>query len=136
MPFLGIARADGQPVVLATSCVTGDGIPALISALRRHCPERTAEAVVVSGLADYLVYRPGTGGQPRYRLLRIEGGFRVASDDLERAVATLDPERHADALGDLLEKAGVLGALKRAGARAGDEVVLGNLHLNYVPEQR
>ena len=79
-----------------------------------------------TALADYLVYRPGAGGG-RVRILREEGGFRVSGGlvELAEGVDAASAGR-GGARGRLAER-GVLGALRRAGARDGDEILLGDV---------
>jgi GTP-binding protein len=127
----------GRPVVLGVSCATGEGVPALVAALFRHAPQRTDPVVADDGLADYLVYRPGASGRARFRLFREEGGFRVSSTAIEEAAEGLDPDDENDAqrLSAVLDNAGVIGALKRAGAKEGDEIKVGSLRFTYVPEK-
>jgi GTP-binding protein len=96
--------------VFAVSCATGAGIEAFRRALFELIPP--AEAPVLPAgdgaerLADFLVYRP----QPRrrsYRVLRTDRGYRVAGRP---------PADEAE-----LER-----ALRAAGAKSGDEVVVGD----------
>jgi GTP-binding protein len=127
---------DDRPVVVGTSCATGEGIRRLQAALFRHVPRLPAEALPPAELADFLVYRPGRREGLPYRLLREEGGFRVVSADLERVVSQLDPDRPDDLarIEQALDDLGVLGALRRAGARDGDAVTIGDRRLVYVPD--
>jgi GTP-binding protein len=127
---------DGRPVVVGTSCATGEGIRRLKGALFRHAPDAPADALPPAELADFLVYRPGRREGLQYRLLREEGGFRVVSADLERVVSKLDPERPDDVarIEQALDELGILGALRRAGAREGDAVAIGERRLVYVPD--
>jgi GTP-binding protein len=96
--------------VFAVSCATGAGIEAFRRALFELIPP--AEVPVVAAgdgaeeLADFLVYRP----QPRrrsYRVLRTDRGYRIAGRP---------PADEAE-----LER-----ALRAAGAKSGDEVVVGD----------
>ncbi len=129
---------SGRPIVIGTSCATGEGIPSLIAALFRTIPPLEAEPVRAEGLADYLVYRPGSAGRAGFRLFREEGGFRVSAKGIEEAAVGLDPDREADAqrLGSLLESAGVIVALRRAGAKEGDDIRVGSIRFTYVPDTR
>jgi GTP-binding protein len=128
-PLLAALRAEisGVVDVVATSCVTGEGIGDLISALARHCPDAAVPAPARDELADYLVYRPGAHERDRFRLFRDEYGFRVAGVTVERALAHLDPDRPEDVrtAEAVLEELGVAGALRRAGAGDGAEVTVG-----------
>ena len=92
--------------VYPVSAVTGVGVEEFKRALFSHVPE--AEALPEEkpeGLADYLVYRPGSRRR-RYRIFRTDTGFRVVGrppGDEELAEA-----------------------LKAAGAKEGDEVAIGD----------
>jgi GTP-binding protein len=98
--------------VFAVSCATGTGIEQFRRALFELCPAapeptaRDAEA-----LADFLVYRPKPNARRAYRILRTDRGYRVSG------------RRPAD---DELEQ-----ALKAAGAKAGDEVEIGDEVLEF-----
>jgi GTP-binding protein len=96
--------------VFPVSCATGAGIEALRRGLFELIPPAEAAAAAAGdgaeGLADFLVYRP----QPRrrsYRVLRTDRGYRVAGRP---------PADEAE-----LER-----ALRAAGAKSGDEVVVGD----------
>ena len=92
--------------VFTVSCATRAGIEEFRRALFELVPPAEAPAPVAEGMADYLVYRP----QPRrrsYRVLRTDRGYRVAG------------KPPADA--EELER-----ALRAAGAKSGDEVVVGD----------
>ena len=126
----------GRPVVIGTSCATGEGIERLIGALHRHVPPRLDVGPAEPELVDYLVYRPGSRSRRPFRLLREEGALRVASPELELVVQTLDPEREADVreLGRRLDELGVTDALRRAGARDGTVVAVGEETFTYHAE--
>jgi GTP-binding protein len=94
--------------VYRLSCATGEGVEAFRRGLFELVPPAEQPPVVdgAEALADFLVYRP----QPRrrsYRVLRTDQGYRIAG----RPPA--DPEE--------LEQ-----ALRAAGAKSGDEVVVGD----------
>ena len=104
-PELGV-EDDRIIAVYPVSAVTGAGVEEFKRALFSHVPE--AEALPEEkpeGLADYLVYRPGSRRR-RYRIFRTDTGFRVVGrppGDEELAEA-----------------------LKAAGAKEGDEVAIGD----------
>ena len=104
-PELGV-RDERIIAVYPVSAATGAGVEEFKRALFSHVPE--AEALPEEkpeGLADYLVYRPGSRRR-RYRIFRTDTGFRVVGrppGDEELAEA-----------------------LKAAGAREGDEVAIGD----------
>jgi hypothetical protein len=92
--------------VFRLSCATGEGVEDFRRALFELCPPEPAAEPDADGLADFLVYRPRARGRPAYRILRTDRGYRVAGrppgeDELEAA-------------------------LKAAGARAGDEIEVGD----------
>jgi GTP-binding protein len=93
--------------VHALSCATGAGLEEFRRGLFELVPPAEPEPVdVTESMADFLVYRP----QPRrrsYRVLRTDRGYRVAGRPPS------DPEE--------LER-----ALRAAGVKRGDEVVVGD----------
>ena len=104
-PELGV-EDERIIAVYPVSAATGAGVEEFKRALFSHVPE--AEALPEEkpeGLADYLVYRPGSRRR-RYRIFRTDTGFRVVGrppGDEELAQA-----------------------LRAAGAREGDEVAIGD----------
>jgi GTPase len=103
-----------DPRVLAVvplSAATGAGLERLRGALFDLVPGAPEPAVHAAedGLADYLVYRPQPARRRRYRILRGDGGFRVSGPGLDAL-----PEKE-------LEE-----ALRAAGAKPGDDVVIGD----------
>jgi GTP-binding protein len=130
---------DGAPLVLRVSCATGEGVDGLVGALFRHVPAAAPATVVEDEpeLADYLVFQPGRELAERVRILREEGGFRLTGGGLvERlqAVAGSEEER-ARALDAMLRQSGVLDRLRRAGARDGATVALGDERFTYHPDE-
>ncbi len=94
--------------VFALSCATGAGVEEFRRALFELCPPETAVEAEAPGLAEFLVYRP----RPKrlgFRILRTESGFRVVG--------------RPPAEDELTE------ALRAAGAKPGDEVVVGDEEL-------
>jgi hypothetical protein len=99
--------------VFRVSAATGAGIEDLKRALFVLCPPEATVAVLEpedAPLADYLVYRPRPA-RPSYRIFRTDRGYRVAG--------TPPPEQELEA------------ALKAAGARAGDEIEIGEETLEW-----
>jgi len=94
--------------VLRVSAATGAGIDDLKSALFRLVP--APEAHEEPGLVDFLVYRPEPRRRP-FRILRTDRGYRVAG------------RPPSD---DALEE-----ALRAAGVKEGDEVVVGDEILEF-----
>jgi GTP-binding protein len=93
--------------VFAVSCATGQGIEDFRRALFRLCPAAEAPpAAREEGLADFLVYRPQPKTGRGFRIFRTDRGYRVAGPP--------PPQEELEA------------ALRAAGARAGDEVEIGD----------
>jgi Obg family GTPase CgtA-like protein len=84
-------------------------------------------------LADYLVFKPGRELADRIRILREEGGFRLTGGGLTEMIAAAPggDEERARSLERLLAESGVLGRLKRAGARDGTPILLGDESFTY-----
>jgi GTP-binding protein len=109
-PSFGIEDERIQRVLLL-SAATGAGLDDLRRALFELAPpEEAPPAETAAELVDFLVYRP-TAGRRQFRVFRTEGGFRVTG--------TPPPEAELEAI------------LKAAGARAGDEVELGEETLEW-----
>ncbi len=121
---------------LGCSSATGDGIDELKRTLFTAVPAETPPAEPVEPeLADYLVYRPAPPARRRFRILRDSGTLRVAGRDLERRADGLDPDDDADvaALAGELEELGVERALRDAGARPGDDILVGAHRFTFKP---
>ncbi len=96
--------------VFPVSCATGEGIEALKRALFALVAPPPEPEVTEPEMADYLVYRPKPSRAP-FRLLRTDRGYRVLGSP---------PSEEA------LEE-----ALRAAGVKQGDEVVVGDKELEY-----
>jgi GTP-binding protein len=92
--------------VFRLSAATGQGIEEFRRALFELCPPDETAPAAADALADFLVYRPKPS-RHAYRVLRTDRGFRIVgrppSDEAELAAA-----------------------LEAAGARKGDEVLVGD----------
>jgi GTPase len=122
---------------LACSSATGEGTAGLRDALFAALPaEVPTEPAAEPELADYLVYRPAPPARRRFRILRDAGTLRVAGRELERRADDLDPEDRNDvaALADELERLGVEPALRAAGARPGDDILVGAHRFTFRPK--
>jgi GTP-binding protein len=139
-----VAPDDREALLAATgaalvcSAATGEGIADLEHALFRDVPIESEPAVQVEPeLADFLVYRPEGPARREFRILRDGGFLRVAGRGIERRFADLDPEddRAVGVLAAELERLGVDRALHAAGARPGDDVLVGAHRFTYQPRR-
>ena len=113
------------------SAVTGQGLDALIGQLR-HLVEEARSADEQP--SQYVVHRPTPEGIQVVR--RDDGSFEVLGRQALRAVAlsdltNIDAMNHAQ---ERLEQLRVPRALARAGAAAGDVVVIGSFQFEYEPD--
>lgn len=121
------------PVDLVVSAVTGQGVDALVGRLATLVAETRA---VEDEPAAFVVHRPVPEG------VRVErqpnGSYAVLGRQAERAVALNDlTNPHAlDEVWRRLRRLGVHRELNRAGASAGDVVVIGSLEFDYEPEDQ
>lgn len=97
--------------VYRLSAATGEGVAEFKRELFRLVPPRAESPADEPALADYLVYRPKPRRRP-FRIFRTDRGFQV--------VGTLPDEEELEA------------ALRAAGAKTGDEVVVGEEELEFV----
>jgi len=126
-----LAAARGETVHLV-SAVTGQGIEALMHALADVVARVGREAPAQPG---YLLHRPVP---PGFTVHREGERWVVAGKAAERAAALDDltvPEA-ADVAARRLARAGVDEALRRAGARPGDEVQIGDLVFEFQEDDR
>jgi GTP-binding protein len=135
---LQVLRDDeGEPRVHGISCATGQGIATLRRALFEALVPIEAplpDPVGEPELADFLVYRPHAGARA-WRLLRDDGILRVAGREIELAVARhdVDTPEGAVALSAEIDRLGLSSALRRAGAKSGDEIAVGDHRFTFVP---
>jgi GTP-binding protein len=106
-PELGAGRPER---VFRLSCATGEGIEEFRRALFSLVPPAAEAAPTEPDLADFLVYRPKPR-RPAFRILRTDRGYRVVGTPPDR---------------EELEE-----ALRLAGARAGQEIEVGDETLEY-----
>ncbi|MEZ5380560.1 MAG: GTPase ObgE [Microthrixaceae bacterium] len=122
------AQADG---LLPVSGVTGEGVPALIGAMRRAVEQARSESPEPSA---YVVHRPVPEG------IRVDrepdGSLRVVGREAQRAIALSDLTNPGamDEAQRRLRKLGVNRALGRAGAKVGDVVHVGELSFEYAED--
>jgi GTP-binding protein len=116
---------------LAVSAVRGDGMPRLEALILQGVAEARAEAPPP---APFVVLRPG---RDPFVVKREGPRFRVSGPRVERWVAEADMEDPGEVtdLQRRLVRAGVERRLAEAGARRGDEVVIGDTTFSFVPEE-
>jgi GTPase len=115
---------------IAVSAVTGEGLNRLrerLAALAREA------AAVAEERSAYVVLRPA---RPRFGVKREGERFRVIGRDVERWVSETDIEDPVklERLQRRLVKEGVERELASAGARRGDEVLIGDVAFEFIPE--
>ena len=123
-----IARGLGRAVLVA-SAVTGRGVDDLRERLSELAREAEASA---EERRPYVVLRPS---RPRFVVRREGERFRVVGRGVERWVAEADLEdpRRLAQLQRRLVREGVERQLAAAGARRGDEVVIGDVAFEFRP---
>ena len=133
------ALVSDSRAALACSSVTGEGVAELVARLFAIVPElETPEPVPEEPeLAEYLEYRPAAPLRPSYRILRDRGELRIAGGEIERHAQTLDSEDEGSVarLVVELEKLGIDDALREAGAKPGDDILIGTHRLAYQPRR-
>jgi len=112
-----VAELGWPDAVVAVSAIRGDGLEALTG--------RMATAPVV--------LRPGQDRLESFTVAREGGAFRISGAALERLVAKtdLDNEEAVAYLQEVIARAGVDEALRRAGAVPGDTVLVGETTLEF-----
>lgn len=120
-------QAFGETVVV--SGLTGEGVDTLAARLK-ELAEASAEAAL-----PYVVLRPG---REPFVVRRQGERFRVEGRLVERWVAETDFDDPAAVLRlqKRLRKHGVESSLSAAGARRGDEVLIGDRPFEFIPEDR
>ena len=115
---------------IAVSAVTGEGLDRLRERLAALAREASA---VAEERTAYVVLRPA---RPRFVVKREGERFRVIGRDVERWVSEtdLDDSVKLERLQRRLVKEGVERELASAGARRGDEVVIGDVAFEFIPE--
>ena len=114
---------------IAVSAVTSEGMDRLRERLSALAKEAEAVAEDRSG---YVVLRPA---RPRFTVTREGARFRVVGRGVERLVSEtdLDDPDKVERLQRRLVKEGVERELVSAGARRGDEVLIGNVAFEFIP---
>lgn len=129
-PDVDVEGALGHGAI-AVSAVTGEGMDDLRDLLSRLSAE--AEAAE-ERRRPYVVLRPA---RPQFVVTRDGDRFRVVGRGVERWVAETDMDDPAKVarLQRRLVREGVERQLAAAGARRGDEVVIGNVAFEFLPDE-
>jgi GTPase len=132
--------AEAAGAELACSAATGEGVAELCARLfeRLGDDEEAPSVATESEVAEFLEYRPASPARRRFRILRDRGELRVAARELEAQADQLDPEDAAAVarLAADMERLGVQEALHAAGARPGDDVLVGRQRFSYRPRSQ
>lgn len=116
---------------LSVSAVTGQGIPELVGAMRARVEADRDQVETGTG---FVTLRPVPEGVDVVRT--DDGGFEVLGREARRAVALSDLT-NLEALDEARRRLDMLGvdkALARAGARDGDQVVIGDFTFEYLTD--
>jgi GTP-binding protein len=140
LPEAQAAAARRGLACFGVSAVTGEGVRAFLNALGAAVAEARAVRPEASGVAATASHgRPaGVASEPEVpiRVVREGAGFRVLGDRPERWVAMtdLDNPQAVAYLQHRLTRAGVDELLALAGARPGDEVLVGEAAFEFTPD--
>ncbi|HSM43851.1 MAG TPA: GTPase ObgE [Acidimicrobiia bacterium] len=126
----GARDAARELEAMPVSAVTGEGLAEALHAIGDLADQAEREAPERRG---FVLHRP-LG--PTFSITREEGGWRVEGRSVERAVgfADLTMLEAADMAARRLARLGVDEALAEAGARAGDEVRIGDIAFEFTPD--
>ena len=116
---------EAFPRGLQVSARTGEGVEGLRDLLEERLREVGEPAAVETmGQREHRVFRPAWRG---IRVERENGAYVVSGEDVERLALRTDWENPEglERFQRELERRGILGALRRAGAQEGDEVRIG-----------
>jgi GTPase len=129
-PELAEEARETFPDSMVISAVTGEGIDELLRVLTAMVVEARASAPKRQGYVRHVVRHEPTA------IAREDGGWRVSGRRVERLVSTtdMDNEEAVTRLQRRLISLGVERELASAGARAGDEVRIGDVSFDFQPE--
>ena len=121
---------DAFPGAFLVSAETGEGVEAFRDHVEGMVRRLGARDSMPATEREHRVYRPTWKG---LQIGRENGGFRVAGEDVERLALKTDWENPegVERFQRELEKSGVVGALRRAGAEEGDEVRIGEAVFDF-----
>jgi len=126
-------EAGASRAVLGISAATGEGVPALRQQVFALLEEswRAEPAAGGEEAAGHVVYRPGV--EERWEVVPVEDYFKVTGPAVERLVARTDfsNDEAVAYLQEQLERLGVSEELRAAGARPGDDVVIGENEFEF-----
>jgi len=129
------AKKRGIKVVYPMSALTGEGVDRVVRAMQKTLADAPEPVLKLPGSGIVQVLRPK--GFSRVRVvLDQRGRFLVLGKEVERASARADSKsaKSLKALHLELKKLGVEEALIAAGAKAGDEIRIGDLELEFEPD--
>lgn len=121
----GRLERDGR-VAFFISAATGEGVADLLQAMAERLREMEGERS--QGGRKEAPVLGGSGSRDRFRIEKEDGAYRVSGERIE-AFAEMMPLDQEEARAELwrrLGRWGVTSALRRAGARPGDRVLLGS----------
>ncbi len=129
---LGRLAAESGRNVVPVSAATGEGCAQLLEQAASMAPPSEAATA-----GEFRLYRGPAGLGREFRVNRVDAGFLVEGEWLERQVDRVDLDDSASVLRlqRLLRRSGVERALAVAGATAGDEVTIGHASFTYLPDE-
>jgi len=136
LPRLEESAAGMGLELVAVSAATGEGVDAFLDRVEQLLAQVQLPQRVEPVVAPPPVRRRGRASLKEFRVERQNDAFAVRSEALERIVARLDLDNPESLryLQHLLERNGVLQALREAGAQEGDTVLVGPVELEYIPD--
>ena len=121
---------DAFPDASLVSAATGEGVVGLRDRFEETLRGMGEEAVHEMTERRHRVYRPTWKG---VRVEQENGGYVVSGEGVERLALKTDwgNQEGVERFQNELEKAGIVGALRRAGAEPGDEVRIGETVFDF-----
>jgi GTP-binding protein len=123
-------RAEAAAPTVAVSASTGAGIEQLLAELAAALP---APVPATAALDEPVVLRPAERQASSFTIEPEGVAYRVRGAALERIVAKadLDNDQAVSYVQEVMERAGVSDALRRAGAQPGDTVLIGDERFEF-----
>ena len=121
---------EAFPGALQVSAETGEGVPELRDGLEEKLRQMGEVGAPEVREREHRVFRPTWKGM---RVGREDGAYVVSGEDVERLALKTDWGNHegVERFQRELERIGVVGALRRAGAEPGDEVRIGETVFDF-----